>query len=71
MDVIRVLSLKRENWLVTDLIDGDITKEDSDRLLEILIKNHSVKRNKVEHREYLCLPKEYVQRDQQNKIKQV
>ena len=49
--------------LVKDSIDSDITKEDFDRLFEILIKNQSVKRNEVGNRECLSLPKESVQHD--------
>ena len=50
-----IRTLKRENKkcgneevfrLVKDSIDSDITKEDFDRLLEILIKNQPVKRKK-------------------------
>ena len=49
--------------LVKDSIDSDITKEDFDRLFEILVKNQSVKMNEVGNRECLSLPKESVQHD--------
>ena len=49
--------------LLKDSIDGDITKEDFDRLFEILIINQSVKRNEFGNRECLSLPKESVQHD--------
>ena len=39
------------------------TEEDSHRLLEILIKNQSVKKNKVGNRDCLSLPKQSVQHD--------
>ena len=48
---------KRRSLSISKRLDSDITKEGFDRLLEILIKNQSVKRNKVGNRECLSLPK--------------
>ena len=68
-EILRIISSKTVNhskmsnlqYFAKYLIHSDITKKEFARLLEISIQNQSVKRNKVENREYLSLPRLSVQ----------
>ena len=57
---IKICKNEKDVRLVKGSIYSDIAKEDFDSLLEILMKNQSVKSNKVGYLEYLSLPKEFV-----------